>query len=165
MSIILAVAILSSWWEQAGNILADRFHYITNGRCFQSSRYEKGKWPAKDCSQQSHHCFHFAPKKLQTRQLVFFDCCLKNSNVFIYSETFSFIRICNMLGGAAHSGNRLVHSSLQIYAHTRNYIKKRVLVQNKSNLLLNIIFYNTGTLQLFIINIINLKRKIYTKDN
>ncbi len=82
-----------------------------------------------------------------------------------------------MLGGTAHSGNRLVHSNLQISTHTRYklahlnldratyYIKKRVCVQNKSNLLLNIILYNTGTLQLFTINIINLKRKIYTKDN
>jgi hypothetical protein len=38
----------------------------------------------------------------------------------------------------------------------KNLCNNRVLVQNKSNLLLKIILYNTRTLQLFIINIINL---------
>ncbi len=51
-------------------------------------------------------------------------------------------------------------SRLQVREETTN--KKRVLVQNKSNSLLKIILYNTWTLQLFTINIINCNGK-YTQ--
>ncbi len=43
--------------------------------------------------------------------------------------------------------------------------KERVVVQNKLNLLLNIILYNTLTLQLFTMNIIKMNWELFTKDN
>jgi hypothetical protein len=41
--------------------------------------------------------------------------------------------------------------------------KKRVVVQNNSNLLLKIILQNTGTLKLFTINLIKYKMEIIDK--
>ncbi len=43
--------------------------------------------------------------------------------------------------------------------------KKRVVVQNKSNLLLKIILFNTGSLQIFTIDVIEMYWKLFTKDN
>jgi hypothetical protein len=60
---------------------------------------------------------------------------------------------------------QLLHHNLdllKIFALKKlsNFYKKRLVIQNKLNLLLQIILYNTWTLQQFTINISNLMESI-----
>jgi hypothetical protein len=68
-----------------------------------------------------------------------------------YKATFYSIGIVN------YASNSIIYDC--------NNCKKRVVVQNKSNLLLKISLFYTQTLQLFTINKIKLNRKLFTRAN
>jgi hypothetical protein len=97
--------------------------------------------------------------KLAFGQLGIWSSCHFVNFTFGQLDIWSACRlVCLTFGQLAIHTYRL-YIYICIYTHTQN--KKRVLVQNKSNLILKIILYNNWTLQLFKINRTNSMETIY----